>query len=75
MSIAIAGELRWDKVTKDTFMAASREMGLSKKIISREYDRLAKALPGAVVAAAEQMKAEGFMNATGIAGEILKLQR
>ena len=75
MSIAIAGELRWDKVTKDTFLAASREMGLSKKIITREYDRLAKALPTAVVAAAEQMKAEGFMNATGIAGEILKLQR
>ena len=74
MSIAIAGEFRWDRITKDTFMEASEEMGLSKKIVAREYDRLLSALPSALLEAAEQMEAEGFMNAPEIARKILELK-
>ena len=73
MSIAIAGELRWDRITKDTFLEASENMGLSKKIIAREYDRLALQLPSAIREAAAHMEAEGFMNAPEIAQKILEL--
>ncbi|MBQ9694835.1 MAG: HipA domain-containing protein, partial [Oscillospiraceae bacterium] len=73
MSIAIAGELRWDKITKDTFLEASDEMGLSKKIIAREYDRLASLLPSAIRETAAHMEAEGFINAPEIAQKILEL--
>lgn len=73
MSIAIAGELRRDRITKDTFLEANREMGLSKKVIAREYDRLASLLPAALQEAAARMEEEGFMNAPKIAQKILKL--
>ena len=73
MSIAIAGELRWDRITKDTFIEASRETGLSKGIIEREYDRLSALFPKALQKAAARMEAEGFMNASNIAQKILML--
>lgn len=75
MSIAIAGELRWDRITKDTFVEANREIGLSKKFIAREYERLAEDFPLAIQEAAAQMETEGFMNAPGIAQKVLELQR
>lgn len=75
MSIAIAGELRWDRITKDTFVEANREIGLSKKFIAREYERLAEGFPLAIQEAAAQMETEGFMNAPEIAQKVLELQR
>ena len=73
MSIAIAGELRWDRITKDTFLEASEEMGLSRKVIAREYDRLISLLPSAIRKTAVQMEAEGFLNAQEIAQKVLDL--
>ena len=73
MSIAIAGELRWDRITKDTFLEASEEMGLSRKVIAREYDRLISLLPSAIRETAVQMEAEGFLNAQEIAQKVLDL--
>ncbi len=72
MSIAIAGELRWDRITKDTFTEASQEMGLSKKFIAREYERLASLFPSAIRESAARMEAEGFMNAPEIAQKVLE---
>lgn len=73
MSIAIAGEIRWDKINKDTFVKAYREMGLSRKIIANEYGRLSAGFPMAIREAAEEMEAEGFMNAPVVARKVLDL--
>lgn len=74
MSIAIAGEMRWDKITKETFVQANREMGLSKKIIANEYGRLSSGFPAAIRESAEEMEAEGFTNAPVVARKVLDLR-
>ena len=73
MSIAIAGELHWDKITKDTFVKANQEMGLSKKIIANEYERLASGFPSAIKETAEEMEAEGFVDTPLVARKVLDL--
>ena len=70
MSIAIAGELRWDRINKDTFLEASEEMGLSRKVIAREFDRIISMLPSAIRETAVQMEAEEFLNVPEIAQKV-----
>ena len=54
-------------------VAGSEEMGLSRKVIAREYDRLISLLPSAIRETAVQMEAEGFLNAQEIAQKVLDL--
>ena len=66
--------MRWDKITKETFVQANREMGLSKKIIANEYGRLSSGFPAAIRESAEEMEAEGFTNAPVVARKVLDLR-
>lgn len=75
MSIAIDGELRWDRIDKDTFIRAHEEMGLSKRIVTSEYERLEKVFTNALQEAAMELKDEGFLNSEEIAKKILAIGR
>ncbi|MGN0364017.1 MAG: HipA domain-containing protein [Bilifractor sp.] len=75
MSIAIAGEMRWDKITRDTFLQADQEIGLSRKIIGEEYDRLQEQMIPALNAVAAEMEREGFADTSAIAQKIIALQK
>ncbi|MCC6093581.1 MAG: HipA domain-containing protein, partial [Eubacterium sp.] len=75
MSIAIAGEMRWDKITRDTFLQADHEIGLSKKIIGEEYDRLQEQMVPALNTVAAEMEHEGFADTSAIAKKIIALQK
>ena len=58
---------------KETFVKANDEMGLSKKIIANEYERLSSKLPSAMKETTEEMEAEGFIHAPMIARKVQDL--
>ena len=69
MSIAIGGELRWRKITKNHFVKASHEIGLSEKFIIQEYEQLQERLQPSLELAVKELSEQGF---TGI--DIIKKQ-
>ena len=75
MSIAIAGEIRWDKMNKGTFLEASRDIGISGKVIEREYDRLVKGFKGALEESTAELKTEGFLHVDEISGKMMELYK
>lgn len=62
MSVAIAGELRWDKISKANLICSHAEVGLSKAMIAEEYERLAEGLIKSVNEAAGELATEGFVD-------------
>ena len=73
MSIAIGGELRLDRISKQSFIDSDREIGLSRNLIQREYERLQSSLAGAIREVAGEMEKEGFLAAPEMAEKILGL--
>ena len=73
MSIAIGRELRLDRISKQSFMDSDREIGLSRNLIQKEYERLQSALAGAMREVAGEMVEEGFLAAPEMAEKILGL--
>ena len=73
MSIAIGGELRLDRISKQSFMDSDREIGLSRNLIQKEYERLQSSLAGAMREVAGEMEGEGFLAAPEMAEKILGL--
>lgn len=73
MSIAIGGELRLDRISKQSFMDSDREIGLSRNLIQKEYERLQSSLAGAMREVAGEMEKEGFLAAPEMAEKILAL--
>lgn len=63
MSIAIGGELRWRKITKNHFAKAAPEIGLSEKFIIQEYEQLQERLQPSLDLAVNELSEQGF---TGI---------
>lgn len=62
MSIAVAGEREWSRIDRNVFAAASSEIGISRAMILREYDRLKESLPEALHRAEEILEKQGFQN-------------
>ena len=75
MSIAIAGEIRWEKMNKETFLEASQDIGISGKVIEREYDRLAKGFKDSLEKSVAELKKEGFLHVDEISGKMMELCR
>jgi len=62
MSVAIVGELRWDKISKASLICSQVEVGLSKATIAEEYECLAEGLIKSVNEAAGELASEGFVD-------------
>ena len=62
MSVAIVGELRWDKISKASLICSHTEVGLSKAMIAEEYERLAEGLIQSVNEAVGELATEGFVD-------------
>jgi len=62
MSVAIVGELRWDKISKASLICSQVEVGLSKATIAEEYECLAEGLIKSVNEAAGELATEGFVD-------------
>ncbi len=75
MSIVIADEIRWDRIKKDTFIAASPEMGIASKVIEREYKRLVEKFPVALLESMKELRLEGFLNIDEIGQKMMKLYK
>lgn len=73
MSFSIAGEREWNKIGRETFAAAAPEMGIRKGVVLREYDRLKRAVPDALTAAAEELKTQGFLGIDELAKKIRQM--
>ena len=73
MSIAIGRELRLDRISKQSFMDSDREIGLSRNLIQKEYERLQSSLAEAMREVAGEMEGEGFLAAPEMAEKILAL--
>lgn len=75
MSIAIAGELDWNRIDRTTFADASSEIGIRKAVILREYDRLQKEIPAALEQSADELQKSGLHRAKSLKDEILETCR
>ena len=75
MSIAIAGVREWPRITRETFLAASEQIGISPRIIGNEYDRLSSGLTNALYSAAEELEASGLRHCKELADTISSLRK
>ena len=75
MSIGIAGERDWNQISKEDFLASSELIGISPRVIGREYDRLAGGFEEALHAAAEELDASGLRHCRELADTISALRR
>ena len=72
MSFAIGGEYAIDRITRDSFRAAAKEIGLGEKIALAHFDSLADRFPRALDDATERLCADGFTQAEELRGRILR---
>lgn len=75
MSISVAGERDWKKISRKTFIDAASEIGISSKVIAGEYDRLAHQLPEALEKASSALEREGYQNCRRMKEEVLSMNR
>ena len=72
MSIAIAGEKRWDKISRQTFEAASPEIGISRRTIAEEWDRLSAGMSDALESSLALLEEQGLAAARPVCRMILQ---
>ena len=72
MAFAVGGVKDWNQITKNTFLSASHEIGISPRIISAEYDRLSAGFPEALRISADELEAAGFRGARNQCVQILE---
>lgn len=75
MSISIAGEREWGKISRKTFIDAAPEIGISSKVIAGEYDRLDRKLPEALEKASAALEREEYQNCRRMKEEILSMTK
>ena len=73
MSIAIAGVRDRNRISRETFLAASEEIGISPRVIGKEYDRLAGGFEDALFSAAAELEALGLKHCRELADRIIAL--
>ena len=73
MSIAIAGENRWDKISRQTFEAASSEIGISRRTIAEEWDRLSAGIGDALESSLALLEEQGLAAARPVCAMILQI--
>ena len=71
MSFYIGGEIDITKITRNTFVLAAEEIGLSNNIVLSNFDDIANKLEKALVDASVDLKNIGFENAIKLKDEIL----
>ena len=72
MSIAIAGERRWQNLSRNTFIDAANDIGIAPRVIGKEYDRLAAGFPAALTLSASELEKDGFSLARQVASQIME---
>lgn len=71
MSFAIGGEYELDKITRESFRAAARDVGLGVKMALERYDLMKEAFVPALKASAQELCDKGFPEARMICDRIL----
>ena len=74
MSVAVAGETDWRRISRETFINASADMGISPRIIRREYDRLSSGFADALYDSAQELMAQGLRHCGELAEKIAALR-
>ncbi|MCR5481942.1 MAG: type II toxin-antitoxin system HipA family toxin [Clostridia bacterium] len=72
MSFYIGGELNIENITRNCFARAASEIGLSEKIVLKNFDELADGFETAISEAANELSEVGFKNALDMKDEIIK---
>ncbi len=75
MSVAIAGVMDWHDISRETFINASSDIGISPQVIGREFDRLNGNFADAVYSAADELETSGLRHCREIVDAIMALQR
>ena len=70
MSFSIGGEYSFDKLSREHFKLAAKEVGLGEKIALERYDEICESFTPALFDSAGQLETEGYKKATEIAEKI-----
>ena len=70
LSFAIGGEHTIDRLTRDSFRTAAKEIGLGEKIALAHFDSLSERFPRTLDDATEQLCADGFLKAEELRNRI-----
>lgn len=71
MSFHIGGTMRIDQITRNSFHAAAKEIGLGEKMALRRLDTLTEQFETALTEAAEELSEQGFADAWILRDKIL----
>lgn len=72
LSFAIGGEYNRDRITRDSFRAAAKEIGLGEKIALAHFDSLTERFPRALDEATERLCADGYPHAEALCERMKK---
>lgn len=74
MAFSIGGEIEWSSVDRRCFEQACDEIGVSRNIFMKRYDRLADAFRPALQQAAERLENAGYEESGELAGRLLAMK-
>lgn len=72
MSFYIGGEILIDKITRDNFQSAAKEIGISKRIAMERFDRMKERFSRALDESTENLCDSGYKRASKIKERILQ---
>ena len=72
MAFSIGGELSLDRMTRDSFRKAAKEIGLGERMAMRRFDDMATRFQSALHESAEELVQKGYPKAADIEDRILK---
>lgn len=72
MAMAIDGELDIRKITKESFRAEARHIGLGERIAMRRFEQMQNSFERALAQAKEEIQDEGYPGVAGIYEKILR---
>ncbi len=72
MAMAIDGELNIRKITKESFRAEARHIGLGERIAMRRFEQMQDSFENALAQAKEEIQDEGYPGVAGIYEKILR---
>ncbi len=75
MAFSIGGEIEWSKVDRKCFERACDELGISRKIFMKRYDRLAEAFEPALRQAASKLMEAGYEGTGELADRLMAMKR
>ena len=75
MAFAIGGEIEWSRVDRNCFERACDEIGVSRKIFMKRYDRLEEQFEPALRKAAGRLTAAGYEETGKLADRLLSMKQ